>query len=324
VLNYIWLGLIVIGLLAAGGRDAYDASKNSYGNGVPISCRSRVPFAAAPGAALRGSLLLTRAECARHFSLPESDLPDSVVFPVTLYFRSKQDARAVLEISDRAPEIFRTIAEAQGGKGTAAGIALVRQSDSAGVPVDVTLDPVRFIFLRKVTNAAFDAAGLAVQIAIGLIGIMTLWLGVMKIAEEAGLIRLVVRLVRPVTRRLFPDIPPDDEAIGSIVMNVSANLLGLGNAATPFGLKAMEQLNRLNPSAGQASNAMVTFLAMNTSCVTLIPATAIAVRASMGSQNPAAIIGPTFLASLVATVCGVLIAKLLQRLRIFALRKEEA
>lgn len=321
MMNYIWLGLIVVGLLAAGGRDAYDAARNSYGNGVPLAFRAPAPLAAGPGAVIRGTLVLTRRECARHFSLAEQGLADSMLFPAALHFRTARDARAVIDLPENAPDIFKTILEAQAGKGNLSGAALLR-ADSAGAVIDVLFDPVGFVFLRKVTNAAFDAAGLAVQIAIGLIGIMTLWLGVMKIAEEAGLIGAVVRLVRPLTRRLFPDLPPDDEAIGSIVMNISANMLGLGNAATPFGLKAMEQLNRLNPHAGQATNAMVTFLAMNTSCVTLVPATAIAVRAAMGSQNPASIIGPTFLASLVATCSGVLIAKLLQRLRIFAVRKE--
>ncbi len=323
MMNYIWLGLILVGLLAAGGRDAYDASRNSYGNGVPISFRTRQSPASAPGAVIRGDLLLARGDCARHFSIAAEGLPDTIRFSALLYFRTARAARAVIDLPGDAPQIFRTIAEAQSGKGSLAGSAALRQ-DSAGSAIDVILDPVRYVWLRKATNAAFDAAGLAVQIAIGLIGVMTLWLGVMKIAEEAGLIGAVVRLVRPVTRRLFPEIPPDDEAIGSIVMNISANMLGLGNAATPFGLKAMEQLNRLNPRAGQASNAMVTFLAMNTSCVTLIPATAIAVRAAMGSQNPAAIIGPTFLASLVATCSAILIAKLFQRLRIFAVRKEES
>lgn len=161
------------------------------------------------------------------------------------------------------------------------------------------------------------------QIAIGLIGIMALWLGVMKVAEKAGLITQLARLVRPLTIRIFPDIPADHPAVGSMIMNISANMLGLGNAATPFGIKAMEELDKLNPKKGVATDSMVTFLALNTSCVTLIPATAIAVRAAAGSSDPAIIIGTSFLASLTATIFAVTISKLLARIKMFRWERSE-
>jgi spore maturation protein A len=128
------------------------------------------------------------------------------------------------------------------------------------------------------------------------------------------LLRVVTRMLTPITKRLFPDVPPDHPAVGAMIMNIAANMLGLSNAATPLGLKAMEELNKLNPKAGTATNAMVTFLAINTGGLILIPATAIAVRAAAGSANPGIIIGTSIFGAGCATVAGVLAAKLLQRL----------
>ncbi|HOH08838.1 MAG TPA: nucleoside recognition domain-containing protein [bacterium] len=163
--------------------------------------------------------------------------------------------------------------------------------------------------IEGVTKGALDSAGTAVNIALGLIGVMTMWLGIMKIAEEAGLVRILSRFIKPVSRRLFPEVPADHPAIGSILLNVSANWLGLSNAATPMGLKAMEQLQSLNEKKDTASNSMIMFLALNTGSITLIPMTVIAVRASLGSTNPTEIIGSTIFASTLATIFGVLAAK---------------
>jgi spore maturation protein A len=171
--------------------------------------------------------------------------------------------------------------------------------------------------LDAVTKAAFDSARGAVELAIGLVGVMALWLGVMRIAEEAGLARALARLLRPAARRLFPDVPADHPALAAILLNVSASWLGLGNAATPLGLKAMEELQKLNPAKDTASNAMVAFLALNTSSITLVPATIIAVRVTLGSANPTEIVAPTILASACATVVAVTAAKLLERLPAF-------
>lgn len=166
--------------------------------------------------------------------------------------------------------------------------------------------------LGQVTTAAFNAAELAVKIAIGLIGIMALWLGLMRVAEEAGMIKALARMVKPITRLLFPSIPSDHPAIGSMLMNISASMLGLSNAATPMGLKAMEELDKLNPQKGRASDDMITFLVINTSAITLIPATAIALRASLGSVNPQQIIIPSIIAASVATIVGVTTVKIIQ------------
>ncbi|TDA64008.1 MAG: spore maturation protein [Clostridia bacterium] len=164
-----------------------------------------------------------------------------------------------------------------------------------------------------VTQAAFTAATDAVQIAFELVGLMALWLGLLKIAEDAGLVALLARAVHPLMRRLFPSIPRHHPALGAILMNLTASLLGLGNAATPFGLKAMQEMQRLNPNPDEASEAMCTFLALNTSCITLIPATVIGLRAAAGSVNPAEIVGPTILATTCGTVAAIIADQFLRR-----------
>jgi spore maturation protein A len=168
--------------------------------------------------------------------------------------------------------------------------------------------------IELVMKAAFDNAAAAVEIALGLIGIMALWLGIMKIAEKGGIIKILSRAIRPIAKFLFPSIPSDHPAIGSMLMNMIANWLGLGNAATPLGLKAMEELQSLNQSKDTATNDMVTFLALNTGTICLIPMTVIAVRAQLGSANPFEIIGTTIISSTCATIAGVTAAKLFQRL----------
>ncbi len=168
--------------------------------------------------------------------------------------------------------------------------------------------------LPAVTDAAIEYAATAVDIALGLIGIMAFWLGIMKIAEKGGIIRLLSRLIRPLARFLFPDIPKDHPAIGSIMMNVVANWLGLSNAATPLGLKAMEELQELNPDKETATNAQVIFLAINTASITIIPMTIIAIRTELGAANPFEIISTGIFASTVACITAVTAAKLLQRI----------
>jgi len=168
--------------------------------------------------------------------------------------------------------------------------------------------------IDAVTQAAIDMAKTAVEIAIGLIGIMALWLGTMKIAEESGLIRIIARAIRPITIRLFPEVPEDHPAIGSIILNMAANLLGLGNAATPLGLKAMEELQELNPDKDTATNAMCTFLAINTSSVQLIlPATVVALMGAAANQ----IFITTILATGLSTIAAIIAVRFLEKLKRF-------
>ena len=173
--------------------------------------------------------------------------------------------------------------------------------------------------IDEVTEAAINMAKAAVEIAIGLIGIMALWLGTMKIAEESGLIRIIARALRPITIRLFPDVPEDHPAIGSIVLNMAANILGLGNAATPLGLKAMEELQELNPNKDTATNAMCTFLAINTSSVQFIlPATVVALMGVVSNQ----IFITTILATGLSTVAAIIAVKSLEKMKRFQLPKD--
>ena len=163
--------------------------------------------------------------------------------------------------------------------------------------------------INAVTDAAISMAKTAVEIAISLIGIMALWLGTMKIAEESGLISIIARALRPIMVRLFPDVPKDHPAIGSIVRNMAANILGLGNAATPLGLKAMEELQELNPKKDTATNAMCTFLAINTSSVQIIlPATVVALMGAESNQ----IFITTILATGLSTVAAVISVRALE------------
>jgi spore maturation protein SpmA len=175
--------------------------------------------------------------------------------------------------------------------------------------------------LGEVAAKSFDLANTSVvTIAFGLIGLMTLWLGIMRLAERAGLVALLARALRPLMRWIFPEVPANHPAMGSMLMNMAANMLGLGNAATPLGLRAMKDLESLNPRPGTATNAMCTFLAINTSGIQLVPVTAVAILAANKSSNPTAIVSTALIGSLCAAVAGVLMAKFLSRLPVFQVR----
>ncbi len=169
--------------------------------------------------------------------------------------------------------------------------------------------------LAELTPAIFGAAETAVQLILGMLGVMAFWLGMAKVMEKSGIMHLVVRILQPIIRPIFPSIPRSHPAMGSILLNITANLLGLGNAATPLGLAAMKQLQTLNPWPREASDAMCTFLALNTSCITLIPSTVLAVRAASGAAKPTDIIGTTIIATLVATVVALILDRLLRKAR---------
>jgi spore maturation protein A len=166
---------------------------------------------------------------------------------------------------------------------------------------------------EAVSKAAIESAKTGVEIAIGLVGVMTLWLGIMRVAEAGGLVTMLGRLLRPVMRRVFPEVPSDHPAAGSIVLSIAANMLGLNNAATPIGIKAMEELQTLNPNKDVATNAQVTFMALNTAGVQLVPATMIGVLAAAGSKSPTAIISTSIIATFIGTIAALIATKSLQR-----------
>lgn len=167
--------------------------------------------------------------------------------------------------------------------------------------------------MESLSKGVIDSAAGAVELALGLIGVMTLFLGLMKVAEAGGLLRIVASLIRPVMVRLFPEVPARHPAMGAMILNLSANAMGLGNAATPFGIRAMQELDKLNPRQGTATDAMALFLAINTSSITLLPTGVIALRASVGSGDPAGIIPTTLFSTLCSTAAAVIAAKVYGR-----------
>lgn len=174
--------------------------------------------------------------------------------------------------------------------------------------------------IPEVVAAVTAEAKFAFEIAMGLVGLLSFWLGIMKLAEAAGLIEKIARLLKPIMLRLFPDVPADHPAMGSMLLNITANMLGLSNAATPFGLRAMEELNQLNKVPGTATNAMCTFLAINTSSVQLIPTTAITYLVMAGAVHPSKVIVSSLIATICSTIAALVTVKSLEKLRIFRVK----
>ncbi len=314
MLNYIWLALLFLGIGAAVSTDIINQNDNRFRNDepIPVTVFLKSKSQINEGSKAEGSLKISKEDFNSFYN---DSVKTDLSYPLTLTFGSSGKKPNILfKVDKTSPKILREIALASGDKDDITGVV---NFNSTGIDSIISgtavFEEVKFLKLKDVTNSALDYAGTAVNISLGLIGIMALWLGVMKVAEEAGLIKIIANALRPVTKRLFPDVPGDHPAMGSMIMNISANMLGLGNAATPFGLKAMEELEDINPEKGTATNAMCTFLAINTAGLTLIPATAIAVRAAAGSSEPAIIIGTSLFGSLCATIAGISAAKLFEK-----------
>ncbi|HHT9953107.1 TPA: nucleoside recognition domain-containing protein [Legionella pneumophila] len=175
--------------------------------------------------------------------------------------------------------------------------------------------------IDEVVRAVTDSAKLGFELALGLAGIMTFWLGIMSVATESGLVSILGKVLKPVLKRLFPDIPVEHPAMGAMVMNIAANMLGLANAATPFGLQAMKELQSLNQNLKVATNSMCTFLAINTSSVQLIPVTAIAFLAANGSTNPSSVVFTSLIATTVSTLVAIVAVKQLAKLPRFKIER---
>ncbi len=341
MLNYIWLSLIVIGILVAVSIDFKDISTDKFRSGKEIP--SQLIFDSAisqleKGKSYKCNILISTVDLPKYSSISQAE---NIFQRAELLVSNAGEATIKITLDDSAPTLL-LVSKADGAtiKITADNSVLtiwqeqaVAQRKEGGVlqgkvrfvkfsenvfNATLILDPVKFTKLNSVTNDGIvKYAKTAVELAIGLIGIMALWLGVMKIAEASGLITKIAVFLKPITTRLFPDVPPDHPAMGAMIMNISANILGLANAATPLGLKAMEELNKLNRKLGTATDAMCTFLVINTSNVQLIPATVIAIRAAAGSANPTEIIGPVIVATTVSTIVGVITVKSLSKLKIF-------
>jgi spore maturation protein A len=323
MLNYIWLGLIVIGVTIAIAIDVSDISTNKYCNNQPLTVQ--VNFKSAPDLASKDyqecEISFTRQTFNEFYRLDRTT-SDTLRQSAQIKFAGdKRKSLIKIAMNGTTPAFWKEMSKNQGklADHLTGSIDLASMNNtSLTAQTSIILDPIKFVKMNKVTNdGAIKYAQIAVELAIGLIGIMALWLGLMKIAEAAGLIAMVARALRPITTRLFPDVPPDHPAMGAMIMNISANMLGLGNAATPLGLKAMEELNKLSKKAGTATNAMATFLVINTSNIQLIPATVIAIRAAAGSSSPTEIIGPVIAATAINLIVGVSTCKILERLPMF-------
>jgi spore maturation protein A len=270
MLNYIWAGLIIFSLVFALANDTRDLTRDAYRNDTPLAVTVYFPSGYDPDQPLQAvEVEITAATLAEY---PGAEATTPLRWAGTLLVG--EDGRELRFAEDvDLPEPLATIRQ----------ITSSRANDLRGVtnldPVagvlqattTVEFPPVRFVKLNAITQAAFDFAETAVTLALGLIGALALWLGLLRIAEKAGLIEKFVRLVQPVLRPFFPQLPKDSPALGYIALNLTANMLGLGNAATPFGLKAMEELQELNPVKDTATNSMVMLLAMNTASVQIVP-----------------------------------------------------
>ncbi|MCF8241592.1 MAG: spore maturation protein [Melioribacteraceae bacterium] len=313
MLNYIWTALLVLGIGVALTTDIVDNSTNTFRNGDSLIVNLKIEnnYELNSSKSFQGTFTLSKLKFNEFYNQVESNDIESGIKLMKL----KNDVHSfVINIKDDSPQLWKIMAASSGEPDELTGKLKINNQLSENLfQAELVFESVTFTKLKDVTNAAIDYANIAVKIAIGLIGVMALWLGIMKIAEEGGLIKIIANSVRPVTRFLFPDIPHDHPAIGAMIMNISANMLGLGNAATPFGLKAMEELDKLNPEKGTATNAMCTFLAINTAGLTLIPTTAIAVRAAAGSSDPTIIIGTSLFGAACATFVGITVAKIFER-----------
>lgn len=314
MLNYIWLGLILLGVGAALTTDVINNSNNKFRNDLPfkvlISFKNN--FENIEDGKHEVSVIVAASDFNKFYN---DTLRSNFILPAEINFKRHSASDPItIKINSDSPELWKEMSEASGKKDELFGtIKLEERISEKTFKSEVILEKISFNKMKAVTGSALDYAGTAVTIALGLIGIMALWLGVMKVAEEAGLIKLIANSLKPFTKWLFPEIPSDHPAMSAMIMNISANMLGLGNAATPFGIKAMEEMEKINPNKGTASNPMVTFLAINTAGLTLIPATAIAVRAASGSSNPAIIIGTSVFGAFCATCAGVASSKIIEK-----------
>ncbi len=311
MLNYVWVTLIFLGLASALFIDISDITKNTYKNDVPLTVTIKASDRKS-GGGFDCEVEIPRNNYNKFFNAQETE--NVIVNAVGSLSEDKKSIQLYIKTKDNTPKNLLTVAKASGKEDDIlASAGILTKQDSVTYEAKMYFEKISFLSMKRVTNDSIGIAGTAVEIALGLIGIMAMWLGIMKVAEDAGLIRIIANWLRPITRRLFPEVPPDHPAIGSMVMNISANMLGLGNAATPFGLKAMEELDKLNPEKGTATNSMITFLAINTAGMTIIPATAIAVRAAAGSADPTIIIATSLFGSTCATITGITVAKLFEK-----------
>ena len=265
MLNYIWAGLIISSFVFAGVYDTNDLVKDRYRNGQTLALELEYPEGFDGGRRfVPVRISIEPADFAEFYG---TEPPQTSTWAGLLV--QTADGRQLRFAADAVlPEPLATI---QGVSRSNDDELQGTVESLSGSEAGITFEPVRFVKMNAIAAAALGFAETAAEIALGLIGVLALFLGLLKIAEEAGLVQSLVHLVQPVLRPLFPSVPADHPALGMIALNLTANVFGLGNAATPFGIKAMEQLQTLNPSEDTATDAMVMLLAINTASVQIIP-----------------------------------------------------
>jgi spore maturation protein A len=277
VFNYIWAGLIAISFLFAIGQDIADVAKKRYGDGSPLAVTiDRPPVVATDDPVINRRVVVRIDEESfrKHFGLAQlsKKQADAIGSLEGELVGAKNDELRITSKTLPAPlDTMRKVLDSKDAALAGSVQFAAPIEPGASGQATVHFPPVRFVKLNAMTSAAVEFAEKAATVALGLIGGLCLWLGLLKIAEEGGLVNALVKVVQPILRPLFPGIPKDHPALGLISLNVAANMLALGNAATPMGIKAMTELQKLNPTKDTATNAMVMLLAINTAGVTLLP-----------------------------------------------------
>jgi spore maturation protein A len=309
MLNYIWAGLIISSLVFALGYDARDIAGDRYRNGEPLPLELVFPEGYDPAA--RRVPVEIRIEPGRYASFYRTAQLPAASYPG--YLVQTQAGRQLrFAAGATLPEPLATIGKVSRSRDEELQGRLVGFDPAAGrVTAGVVFEPVRFVKLNAIATAALDFAKTGAEIALGLIGVLALFLGILKIAEDSGIVFALVKLVRPILRPLFPEVPPDHPALGMIALNLTATIFGLGNAATPFGIKAMEELQELNPSKDTATNSMVMLLAINTAGVQLVPP--VLLLALMGTQINT-LIFPILTTTALGFIVAIVAARMLGRL----------
>jgi spore maturation protein A len=316
MLNYIWAGLIVSSFVFALWRDVDDLTGDRYRNGQPLPVV--LAFPEGYDSAARRVPVEIRIEPGQYASFYRTEQRPAPSYPGYLV-QTQEGIQLRFGAGAKLPEPLATIGKVSRSRdeelqGRLVGFTppdRVREAEPlAGTP-GVVFEPVRFVKLNAISDAALNFAKTGAEIALGLIGVLALFLGILKIAEDSGIVFALVKLVRPILRPLFPEVPPDHPALGMIALNLTATVFGLGNAATPFGIKAMEELQKLNPSEETATNSMVMLLAINTASLQLVPP--VLLLALMGTQINT-LIFPILTTTVLGLIVAIVAARLLGRL----------
>ncbi|NNF59463.1 MAG: nucleoside recognition protein [Rhodothermaceae bacterium] len=266
MLNYIWAGLIVFSLVFALVADVGDLARDTYRNGEPLPVALDLPDGY--DAEARRQPVTVRLDPTAYAQFYNTDVRPDSAYAATL-IRTQEGEQIRFDADASLPEPLATIRDVTNPREEQLQGEVIDLADNGAALL--AFEPVRFVKMNAISAAALDFAEVAAEIALGLIGVLALFLGLLKIAEEAGIVYALVKVFRPILKPLFPEVPDDHPALGMIALNMAANVFGLGNAATPFGIKAMEELQTLNTTEDTATNPMVMLLAMNTASVQLVP-----------------------------------------------------